>query len=295
MLQTLRQLPWLLRRTLVASIDDGLFAVAKGAAYSGLLSLFPVLTSAAAISVQMRADYVRQKLAVFLSRILPPGTEDAVLQQFRYQGQRPVALIVVAAILSLWAASSVIKSLMDGFNAAYRVPRTRSMGAHIGVGIMLVFLIVIPMLGASSLVLFGGTVEHAVMRALKVDPVLNPLTGSWEFLSRAMRYITAFGAAWSLTAILFYFGPYRKQQWRHVLPGAFLATVLWLLATLGFSWYVRHITNYNVLYGSIGTGIALLIWMYLLAIIALFGCEFNAECDRMRSAELRLSEPKHPA
>ena len=58
----LRQLPWLLRRTLVASIDDGLFAIAKGAAYSGLLSLFPVLTSAAAISIQVGA-YASQGLA----------------------------------------------------------------------------------------------------------------------------------------------------------------------------------------------------------------------------------------
>lgn len=283
--QTLRQLPWLLRRTLVASIDDGLFAIAKGAAYSGLLSLFPVLTSAAAVSVQMRADYVRQKMAVFLSRVLPPGTEDAVLQQFRYKGQRPAALIVAAALLSLWAASSVIKSLMDGFNAAYHVPRNRSMQAHIGVGIMLVFLIVIPMFGASSLILFGGTVEQAVIHVLKPDPVLNPLTESFVIFSRAMRYLVAFGAAWSLTAILYYFGPYRKQRWRDVWAGAFLATVLWLLATLAFSWYVRHITNYNLLYGSIGTGIALLIWMYLLAIIALFGCEFNAECERVRSAD----------
>jgi membrane protein len=283
--KTLHQLPWLLRSTLVASIDDGLFVIAKGAAYSGLLSLFPVLTSAAAVSVQMRADYVRQKIAVFLAQVLPPGTEDAVLQQFRYRGQRPAGLIVVAALLSLWAASSVIKSLMDGFNAAYRVPRNRSTSAHIGVGIMLVFLALIPMVGASSLILFGGTVEQGVMKMLKVDPVLNPLTGSLKIFSRAMRYVVAFGAAWSLTAILYYFGPYRKQRWRDVWAGAFLATILWLLATLGFTWYVRHITNYNVLYGSIGTGIALLIWMYLLAIIILFGCEFNAECERLCAAE----------
>ncbi len=268
----------------MASIDDGLFAIAKGAAYSGLLSLFPVLTSAAAISIQIRADYVRQKIAVFLSRILPPGTDDAVLQQFRYRGQRPAALIVVAALLSLWAASSVIKSLMDGFNAAYHIPRNRSMFAHIGVGIMLVFLIMIPMLGASSLILFGGTVEHGLMKLMKLDPVLNPLTESLTLLFRAVRYAIAFGAFWTLTAILYYFGPYRRQRWNAVWSGAFLATVLWLLATLIFSWYVRHITNYNVLYGSIGTGIALLIWMYLLAIIALFGCEFNAENERMRSA-----------
>jgi membrane protein len=283
--QTLRQLPWLLRRTLVASIDDGLFAIAKGAAYSGLLSLFPVLTSAAAVSIQIRADYVRQKIAVFLAQVLPPGTEDAVLQQFRYSGQRPIGLIVVAALLSLWAASSVIKSLVDGFNAAYRIPRNRSMLSHIGVGILLVFLALVPMFGASSLILFGGAAERGVLKLWKVDPVLNPLTGSLEFLFRALRYVIAFSAAWALTAILYYFGPYRKQRWRDVWAGAFLATVLWLLATLGFSWYVRHITNYNVLYGSIGTGIALLIWMYLLAIIALFGCEFNAERERIRIAE----------
>src|SRR5580658_363289 len=245
--QTLRQLPWLLRRTLVASIDDGLFAIAMGAAYSGLLSLFPVLTSAAAISIQIGANYVHHKMAVFLSQIVPPGAEDPVLQQFRYHGQRPAGLIVVAAILSLWAASSVIKSLMDGFNAAYHVPRNRSMLAHAGVGIMLVFLIAIPMLGASSLILFGGSVEHELVRLWKVDPVLNPLTPSLSLLFRAVRYVIAFGAAWTLTAILYYFGPYRKQRWQDIWAGALLSTTLWLLATLGFSWYVRHITNYNVL------------------------------------------------
>jgi len=270
--QTLRQLPWLLRRTLVASIDDGLFALAKGVAYSGLLCLFPVLTSAAAISVQIRADYVRHKMEAFLSQVVPPGTEDAVLLQFRSSGQRSVGLIVVAALLSLWAASSVVKSLMDGFNAAYHVPRNRSMGAHIAVGILLVFLALVPMVGASSLVLFGGEVERGIMKLWKVDPILNPLAGSLALLFRVGRYVIAFSAAWALTAILYYFGPFRKQRWRDIWEGAFLATVLWLLATLGFSWYVRHITNYNLLYGSIGTGIALLIWMYLLAIIAMFGC-----------------------
>lgn len=283
--QTLRQLPWLLRQTLVASIDDGLFSIAKGAAYSGLLSLFPVLTSAAAISIQIRADYVRQKIAVFLSRVMPPGTETTVLQQFRYSGQRPVALIVVAALLSLWAASSVVKSLVDGFNAAYRIPRNRSASAHIGVGILLVFLALIPMFGASSLILFGGAVERGIVKLWKVDPVLNPLTGTLAILFRVVRYVIALGAAWTLMAILYYYGPYRKQRWRDVWAGAFLATILWLLATMIFSWYVSHITNYNLLYGSIGTGIALLIWMYLLAIIALFGCEFNAECERVRIAE----------
>jgi membrane protein len=276
----LRHLPYLLRRALVASFDDGLFTIAKGAAYSALLSLFPVLASIATIFVQMKADYVQRNLARFLSRILPPGTEDIVLQQFRYRGQRPVALLVVAFALSLWAASSVIKSLIDGFNAAYHVPRNRSLLGHAGIGIMLVFLAAIPLLGASSLILFGSTVESAVQTMLKVDPTLKPISPYWEMLWRVVRYTVAFGATATVTAILYFYGAFRKQRWRGVWPGAVLATILWMLATLIFAWYVRNITNYNVLYGSVGTSIALLVWMYLLAAIVLFGCAFNAEIER---------------
>jgi membrane protein len=276
----LRQLPYLLRRALFASFDDGVFTIAKGVAYSALLSLFPVLASVAAIFVQVRADYVQRALAKFLENILPPGTEDIVLQQFRLRGQRPVTLLVVVLLLSLWAASSVIKSLVDGFNAAYRVPRNRSILMHWTVGIALVFLAIIPMAGASSLILFGGAVEREVLKVMKVDPVLNPFAEWWQLFWRVVRYTVALGATCTLTAILYFYGPYRKQRWDGVWPGAILATILWLLATMGFGWYVRNVTNYNVLYGSVGASIALLIWMYLLAAIALFGCEFNAELER---------------
>jgi membrane protein len=276
----LRHLPYLLRRALIASFDDGLFTIAKGAAYSSLLSLFPVLASIATIFVQVKADYVQRNLARFLSRVLPPGTDDIVLQQFRYRGQRPVALLVVAFALSLWAASSVIKSLIDGFNAAYHVPRNRSMLGHAGTGIMLVFLAAIPLLGASSLILFGGTVESAVLKLLKLDPTLKDISPYWEMLWRFVRYTVAFGATAAVTAILYFYGAFRKQRWRGVWPGAILATTLWMLATLAFAWYVRNITNYNVLYGSVGTSIALLVWMYLLAAIVLYGCAFNAEIER---------------
>ena len=277
----MRQLPYLLRRALFASFDDGLFAIAKGAAYSALLSFFPILTTAATVLVQTRADFVQRNVLSFLSQVLPPGTDEVVLQQFHFRGQRPIAILIVAVILSLWAASSVIKSLIDGFNAAYRVPRNRSIPAHAAVGMMLALLSLLPLLGATSLILFGGAVEARVLKLIKVDPDLNPFAGWWELLWRVVRYLVAFAATASVTAILYFYGPYRKQRWDRVWPGAVLATILWLLATLVFGWYVRNITNYNVLYGSVGTSIALLIWMYLLAAIALFGCEFNAEYERL--------------
>jgi membrane protein len=72
-----------------------------------------------------------------------------------------------------------------------------------------------------------------------------------------------------------------------VWPGAFVATTLWLAATLGFAWYVGHIAHYNILYGSIWAVIVLLIWLYLIACIALVGCEFNAERERLDALPMR--------
>ncbi len=262
-------------------MDDGCFAIAKGAAYSALLSFFPILTSAATILVQTRADFVARTMAQILQQIVPPGSEDIVVNQFRVRGQRPIWLLIVAGITSLWAASSVIKSLMEGFHAAYRIPRTRSFFHETSIAMALVLLAVIPVVGASALIFFGSEIEQAVLKFLAVDPILNPVAWLWQLFSRIARYTVAFFAVSGLTASLYYYGPYRQQRWSYVWPGAILSTLLWLASTSGFSWYVRNITNYNVLYGSIGTGIALLLWMYVLSAIAILGCEFNAEYERM--------------
>lgn len=276
----LRTFAWLLRRSVVAAFDDNCFAIAKGAAYSALLSFFPVLASAATILVQTRAEFVSKTLEDALSQIVPPGTEDLVMQQFRITGARPVSLLIFAGLVSLWAASSVIKSLIEGFQAAYRVPRNRDFLHGSAVAISLVLLSALPLLSASVLILFGNQVERAVLNWMRVDPLLTPFAWVWQLLSRIARYLLSFATTVVVACLLYYFGPYRKQRWRDVWPGAILATALWLVTTSGFGWYVRNIAKYNVMYGSVGAGIALLVWMYLLAAIALIGCEFNAEYER---------------
>ncbi len=277
---TARKLAWLLRRSLIGILNDGCLSTAKGAAYSALLSFFPVLTSAATILVQTRAEFVSRTLEDALSEIVPPGTEDLVMQQFRVTGARPIALLVVAGLISVWAASGVIKSLIEGFQSIYRIPRSRGILHQSAVAMALVLGAAIPLLCASLLILFGTQLEHFVLDRIRGESLILPLSSLWEWLSRVARYALALATTVMVTASLYYFGPYRRQRWRHVLPGAILATVLWLLATSGFGWYVRNIAHYNVMYGSVGAGIALLVWMYLLAIIALIGCEFNAEYER---------------
>jgi len=102
------------------------------------------------------------------------------------------------------------------------------------------------------------------------------LRGWIALAGQALRFVVATGAIVLVTALFYYIGPNRKQSFKQLFPGAVLTTILWLLATLGFAWYVNHVSNYNVLYGSVGAGLALLVWMYVLTVIVLFGCEFNA-------------------
>jgi membrane protein len=269
----------------VATFDDGCLGIAKAAAYSALLSFFPVLAAAAAILMQIRAEFVSRIIEKTLSEIVPPDSVDLVVEQFRVTGSRPVALLIVAGLISVWAASGIIKSLMEGFQAAYRVPRNRGFVRQNAVAIALVLLSAAPLVCATLLIVFGNQAERAVIDWLKVDPFLNPLAPTWQWLSRMARYAVAFVTTVVVTAVLYYFGPYREQRWRYVWPGAMLATALWLLATSGFAWYVRHIAHYNLMYGSVGAGIALLVWMYLISVIALAGCEFNAEYERSASGK----------
>jgi len=265
---------------MLSAFDDGCFGTAKGAAYSALLSFFPVLTSAATILVQSRAEFISRVLEKGLSEIVPPGSEELVVQQFRVTGARPLGLLIAAGLVSLWAASGVIKSLIEGFQAAYRVPRNRNFLHQSGVAMALVLASAVPLVLASVLIVFGGQVERVVLNWIKVDPRLNPFSWVWDLVSQVARYGVAFGSVVMVTCLLYYFGPYRKQHWRFVLPGAILATLLWLVATSGFAWYARNIAHYNVMYGSVGAGIALLVWMYVMAIVALIGCEFNAVYER---------------
>ncbi len=273
---------WLLRRAFVAAYEDGCFGIAKGVAYSALLSFIPILTTVTTILVLANAEAVSQVISRFLFEIVPPGSEEIVMYSFAARGQRPTALLVFATLLSIWAASGAMTSLMEGFRAAYRIPQGRSFLKERAVAIMLVFSAAVPVLGASSLILLGGRAEQWVLMRVGLISGGEQLAGWVGIISRIVSYLIAFGAITLVTAMLYRFGPNRGERHAGVWPGALAATTVWLLITLVFAWYVRNIANYNMLYGSIGAVIALLVWMYLLAVVALFGCEVNAERERLR-------------
>jgi membrane protein len=284
---------WLLRRAFIAAYEDNCFGIAKGAAYSFLLSIFPILTTLTAILMQAHAQAVVHVLAKFLMQVVPPGTEELILSRLRERGGKPSSLPIVATIVSLWAGSGAMMSLLEGFKAAYRIPSGRPFLKERGMAIFLVLIAALPAVGASSLIIFGDRGEAAFFHRMG-SPQTSEISRPVQVLWSIARYVFAFCTTTFVTGLLYYFGPnYRPEpravkgaqpsRFLRVWPGAFIATVLWMLATAGFAWYVGHIANYNLFYGSLGTVVVLLIWLYLIACIALIGCEFNAERDRIEA------------
>jgi len=268
-----------LRQACVAAYEDNCFGIAKGAAYSALLAFFPVLASIAAILARVNAASVARVLSRFLFQVVPPGSEDLVRNQFIDRGERAPWFILGGVLLAAWAASGAMISLMEGFQAAYRLPSGRPFLKQRSVAVLLVLIAALPGVGSSALIVFGARAERWMFGWLGLPPDAELRTGI-ALLFGLLRYLVALAAIVLVTGLLYCVGPNRPIKLRAVWPGAVLATLLWLVATSGFAWYVRKVANYSVVYGSIGAVIALVVWMYLLSVIALLGCEYNAVRER---------------
>src|SRR6202020_124670 len=246
----------LFRQAGIAAFEDNCFGIAKGAAYSSLLAFFPVLASLAAIFASVNAGAVSRVFSRLLFQVIPPGTEDLVRSEFTARTQRSGWLILLATLLSAWAASGAMMTLMEGFQAAYRLPSGRPFLKQRGVAILLVFIAALPAVGSSALIVFGARAERWMFGGLGLPPDAELRTGI-GLLFGLLRYLAAFSAIVLVTGLLYCIGPNRPIKLRAVWPGASLSTLLWLAATSGFAWYVRNVANYSVLYGSIGAVIAL--------------------------------------
>lgn len=283
---------WLLRRAVVAAAEDNCFSISKGAAYSFLLSLFPVLTTSAYLLVQAQARQEVHVLSTFIREVVPPGTEDLLISRLYDHSAKPISLSVVTMIISVWAGSGAMMSLMEGFQAAYRIPSSRPFLKQRAMAIFLLFIAAIPAIFASALIIIGSRTEAALLHWIPADLDPQEISVPVNVVWRIGRYFIAFGTTTLVTGLLYYFGPNHRPEHRcrsglrasrfaRVWPGAIVATVLWLLSTAGFAWYVGHLAHYNIFYGSLQAVVVLLIWLYLVACIAMIGCEFNAERERI--------------
>ena len=261
-----------LRLAFWRAFEHDAFGVAKGAAFSAILTFFPtILILASVLSRSQSSEVFVREIFRAVGRILPEGTNTTVTQYLT--GAKPVEtkFLVWLCVLTLWTASGVTISWMEGFRKAYQMPKVWGLVKERLIAFELVIMAGVPMGFASFLVVSGNLIERWTM--YHVGHELTPyILGLWT----AVRWIIAVLTSIAVIGLVYHHGVPRTQPWHRVLPGAVVATLLWVFVTVLFGWYLRRYANYDVIYGSVGTAIALLIWLYLVSMVVLIGAEFNA-------------------
>jgi membrane protein len=261
----------LFRLSIWRAFEHDAFGIAKASAYSSIFTFFPaLLVLGSVVATINRGEVYLREISYALGTILPAGSSTA-LSYLRGSADRPVGLLITTSLLTIWSASGVIISWMDGFRRAYQLPKTWGLVQERLIAISLVFMAGLPLSFATILVAFGSRIEMRILFLLghEFGPLILLLWG-------AIRWTIAILTSIAVIQLIYHNAVPRTQPWHSVLPGAVLSTAMWLLSSALFGWYLQHYTDYSVIYGSLGVGIALLVWMYLISLVVLIGAEFNA-------------------
>jgi membrane protein len=261
----------LFRLSIWRAFEHDAFGTAKASAYSSIFTFFPaLLVLGSVVATLNRGEVYLREISYALGTILPAGSSTA-LSYLRGSTDRPVGLLISTSLLTIWSASGVIISWMDGFRRAYQLPKTWGLVQERVIAISLVLMAGIPMTFSTVLVAFGSRIETRILFHIghEFGPLILLLWG-------AIRWAIAIMTSVAVIQLIYHNAVPRTQPWHTVLPGAVLATAMWLLSTALFGWYLQHYADYSVIYGSLGVGIALLLWMYLISLVVLIGAEFNA-------------------
>ena len=261
----------LLRLAFWRSFQHDAFSIAKASAYSSILTFFPALLVVGSLLATWRkgAPYMRE-ISYALSRILPAGG-GAAMNFLRGAAQRPVGLLITASLLTLWTASGVMISWMDGFRRCYELPKTWGLVQERLIAFMLVIFALVPMTFSTLLVALGSKIETRILSYIDPDFSVYILL-MWG----AGRWTIATLTSISVIALIYHHAVPRTQPWHSVIPGATLATFVWFAVTVGFRSYLQNFGDFNNVYGSLGVAMALLVWMYLVSLVVLVRAEFNA-------------------
>ncbi|WP_255460882.1 YihY/virulence factor BrkB family protein [Edaphobacter albus] len=274
-MRQLLRIPILLHRAALRAMKHDVLNLAQSSAYSAIVALFPTLIIAAAV-IALLPDTapVRSQLGAFFDRVLPPEVIPILGSYFTAapHKSKSARVVLLSLLVSVTGGSSVIATYMEGFRRAHNLPSDcwtfwgRRARAY-----ALVPLSLVPLAIASSLIVFGHLIT--LWLALHVMPSVRTEV---YIMAIFFRWLIALTGSVGLIALIYHMGTPIRQPWHRVLPGAIAATAMWFVTTLVFGWYVTRFANYSQVYGSLGAGIALLFWLYIVSLSVLFGAEFNA-------------------
>ena len=266
--------------------EDRVMAISAGVTFYALLAIFPAI--AATVSIYgLFADLktIGADLSS-LATLLPGGAIEVIGDQIKRlisNGNKALGFAAFVGIaISIWSANAGVKAMFDALNIVLKEQEHRS------------FL----RLNAISLAFtFAGVIVVllAITAVMAVPVFLKHLGWSWlQWTVDIGRWPALWAALAFVIACLYRFGPSRNNiPWRWITWGSAIAALVWLVASMAFSWYAANFGTYNKTYGSLGAVIGFMTWIWISAIIVLVGEELNEILDKLRHPHKRHAKP-HP-
>jgi membrane protein len=266
---------------------DRLLSVAAGVTFYALLAIFPAIGALVSLyGLVADAATINDHLGG-LAGILPGSSLDIIREQVtRLAAQSNNTLgfgLIFGIAVSLWSANAGVKAIFDALNVAYEEDEKRGF-----------FALTLQSLLFTLAAVIGAI---AVFSAVVVLPIALNFVGLGRFtetLVSLARWPALLCLVLLALAVLYRYGPSRQRaRWRWVTPGSVVATILWILVSVLFSWYVANFADYNKTYGSLGAAIGLMTWLWLSTAIVLLGAEINAELEH-QTADDSTTGPERP-
>lgn len=274
-----------LKRVMNETSKDNMSIIAAGCAFYALLALFPAITALLSIyGLVVDPGTVERQLGAIAGVV--PQEAFTLIQNQAHQvasGGRTALgwSAALAIVLALYSASSGVKTLFEALNIAYEEEETRSF-------IRLNATALVFTLAAVVGLPIGLAVIVGVPAALHVLP-LGPLT---EWAIRIASWVILLALVVGGLSVVYRYGPARSPaRWRWLTPGSLAAAVLWLLASVAFSYYAAHFGSYNQTYGALGGVIILLMWLWISAYVILLGAELNSELELQTERDTTTGQP----
>jgi membrane protein len=263
----------LLKQTYDETLADDVFNLAAQQAYYFFFALFPALLALISIASFFPIENLTGEITAMLQRVAPEEVTRIITEQVQQIARSNAGgILTLAFFFTLWSSSSAVVAMCSTLNAAYDITEGRPWWkvrlTAIGLTLGLALFILISM----TLVIAGPALAEKVADAARLGPAF---AWSWKILQWPLVFLMVATAV----ALVYYFAPDAEQDWVWITPGSVLATTLWVLASLGFRFYVTNFANYNKTYGAIGGVMVLLLWFYVSGIALLIGAELNAEIE----------------
>jgi membrane protein len=250
---------------------------AQALAFSFFLAVFPATIFLFSLIPYIPIKGFQVQLLTMIQDVLPSSAYNSVRETVEEIVKIPHGgLLSIGFISALYFTTNGFMTMMRGFNSSYHVIETRTPWKLRVVALNITLIMSILIFSATLMLIFGEQVTHSLA---KHSILKNKTQVALLLLGKWLVVLSLF---FSGISFLYYYGPSQKKRWRFVSAGSTLATIFTILVSTGFAFFVNNFGKYNKIYGSIGTLIVILLWIYFNSLILILGFELNASIDNAK-------------